>query len=215
MILKHLKLRIGDMFRIEGRICRKTSILGFVYVDEAYLGEVQFSPDLDAKVEPITPEPPRPEPKTIFVAPVVSVGEVAQLRAHVAEAVTDPDYAIVTSHEVNWNDPITPMTRTLITSPGISVEEVAKLRAPADACITDPDLPLVTNYETTWKELPSDGGLLSVADAFEKTNSDIAIGLGISPEIMSEHEPGGKTTPKKAAVKKPKPKEAAKKAKKK
>jgi hypothetical protein len=62
MKLKHLELKIGDMFRIDGRICRKTGILGFVYVDESHLGEVQFSPDLDAKIEPIVPKPTTPAP---------------------------------------------------------------------------------------------------------------------------------------------------------
>jgi hypothetical protein len=62
--MKHLAFKIGDMFLIrtkgkngkpdDVRVCRKSSRIGFVYADEAMLGEVQFDPELDAKVEAIS-----------------------------------------------------------------------------------------------------------------------------------------------------------------
>ena len=73
--MKHLAFKIGDMFLIrtkgkngkpdDVRVCRKSSRIGFVYADEAMLGEVQFDPELDAKVEPISAagnitQPPSP-----------------------------------------------------------------------------------------------------------------------------------------------------------
>lgn len=37
-------------------------------------------------------------------APEISSEELSRLRAHADEAISDPDYAIVTSYEVNWNE---------------------------------------------------------------------------------------------------------------
>ena len=69
--MNHLAFKIGDMFQIrtkgkngkpdEVRICRKSSHIGFIFLDESIFGEVQFDSELDAKVEPIpAAAPPAP-----------------------------------------------------------------------------------------------------------------------------------------------------------
>jgi hypothetical protein len=42
------------------------------------------------------------KPKTMIVAPDIPASEVMMLRAHIDEAVTDPDYSILISYEVDW-----------------------------------------------------------------------------------------------------------------
>ena len=43
-------------------------------------------------------------PKTLIVAPEVSVAELDALRVHVDEAKADPDYTIVVNYDVTWNE---------------------------------------------------------------------------------------------------------------
>lgn len=74
--------------------------------------------------------------------------------------------------------------KTLITAPGVSEVQVAQLRAHADEAKSDPDYTIVTNYEVTWNEIDSQSRLLSLADEWQHTNSNLAIGLGFSPEIL-------------------------------
>lgn len=74
--------------------------------------------------------------------------------------------------------------KTVITAPGVSEIQVAELRAHADEAKADPDYTIVTNYELTWNEISSQGRLLTLGDEYQHLNSDIAIGLGFSPEIL-------------------------------
>lgn len=72
----------------------------------------------------------------------------------------------------------------LITAPGVSEVQVAQLRANIDEAIASPDFSIVTNYEVTWNRLDSGSRLLSLNDEWQHTNSNLAIGLGFSPEIL-------------------------------
>ena len=49
---------------------------------------------------------------------------------------------------------------------------------------TDPDYSVVLNYEARWDEIGSEGRLLALDGEYQHTNSDLAIGLGLSPEIL-------------------------------
>jgi hypothetical protein len=74
--------------------------------------------------------------------------------------------------------------KTLITAPGVSEVQVAQLRAHADEAKSDPDYTIVCNYEVTWNEIDSQSRLLNLSDEWQHTNSNLAIGLGFSPEIL-------------------------------
>ena len=74
--------------------------------------------------------------------------------------------------------------KTLITAPGVSEVQVAQLRAHADEAKADPDYTIVTNYAVDWNEIDASSRLLQLADEWQHTNSNLAIGLGFSPEIL-------------------------------
>lgn len=74
--------------------------------------------------------------------------------------------------------------KTIITAPGVSEIQVAELRAHADEAKADPDYTIVTNYDLTWNEISSQGRLLTLSDEYAHLNSDMAIGLGFTPEIL-------------------------------
>jgi len=74
--------------------------------------------------------------------------------------------------------------KTLITAPGVSEVQIATLRAHADEAKADPDYTIVTNYEVNWNEIDAQGRMLSLADEWQHTNSNLAIGMGFSPEIL-------------------------------
>jgi len=74
--------------------------------------------------------------------------------------------------------------KTLITAPGVSELQIAQLRVHADEAIASPDFVIVTNYECTWNEIGSTSRLLNLTDEWNHTNSNLAVGLGFSPEIL-------------------------------
>jgi hypothetical protein len=74
--------------------------------------------------------------------------------------------------------------KRLIIAPGIPASEVLTLRAHIDEAVADPDYTVVVNYECTWNEIGSEGRLLALDSEWQHTNSDLAIGLGFSPEIL-------------------------------
>lgn len=74
--------------------------------------------------------------------------------------------------------------KTVITAPGVSEIQVAELRAHADEAKADPDYTIVTNYDLTWNEISSQGRLLALGDEYQHLNSDLAIGMGFTPEIL-------------------------------
>jgi hypothetical protein len=43
-------------------------------------------------------------PKRMAVYPGISADEIMALRAHIDEAVTDPDYSVVISYECTWDE---------------------------------------------------------------------------------------------------------------
>jgi hypothetical protein len=74
--------------------------------------------------------------------------------------------------------------KTLVVAPEVPVSEIAALRAHIDEAKADPDYSIVVNYECTWQEIGSEGRLLALDGEWQHTNSDLAIGLGFSPEIL-------------------------------
>src|SRR5208337_2805371 len=74
--------------------------------------------------------------------------------------------------------------KRLIVAPDIPASEVIALRAHIDEAIADPDYSVVVNYECRWDEIGSEGRLLSLDAEWSHTNSDLAIGLGLSPELL-------------------------------
>jgi hypothetical protein len=74
--------------------------------------------------------------------------------------------------------------KTLIIAPDIPASEVMALRAHVDEAKADPDYSVVLNYECRWDEIGSEGRLLSLDAEWQHTNSDLAIGLGLSPELL-------------------------------
>ena len=74
--------------------------------------------------------------------------------------------------------------KRLIVAPDIPASEVMALRAHVDEAIADPDYSVVVNYECRWDEIGSEGRLLSLDAEWQHTNSDLAIGLGLSPELL-------------------------------
>lgn len=74
--------------------------------------------------------------------------------------------------------------KRLIIAPGIAASEVLTLRAHVDEAVADPDYTIVVNYDCTWNEIGSEGRLLALDSEWQHTNSDLAIGLGFSPEIL-------------------------------
>ena len=74
--------------------------------------------------------------------------------------------------------------KTMVIAPGIPTAEVMALRAHIDEAKADPDYSVVLNYEARWDEIGSEGRLLVLDGEYQHTNSDLAIGLGLSPEIL-------------------------------
>jgi hypothetical protein len=74
--------------------------------------------------------------------------------------------------------------KRLIIAPECPTSELAALRAHVDEAIADPDYTIVVNYDCQWNEIGSEGRLLSLDGEWAHTNSDLAIGLGLSPEIL-------------------------------
>lgn len=74
--------------------------------------------------------------------------------------------------------------KTMVIAPGIPTAEVMALRAHIDEAKADPDYSVVLNYEARWEEIGSEGRLLALDGEWQHTNSDLAIGLGLSPEIL-------------------------------
>lgn len=74
--------------------------------------------------------------------------------------------------------------KTVVIAPNIPPQEVVALRAHLDEAKSDPDYSIVVNYEMTYNEVGSEGRLLSLDSEWSHTNSDLATGLGFSPELL-------------------------------
>jgi len=75
--------------------------------------------------------------------------------------------------------------KTLIVAPDAPVTELDALRVHVDEAKADPDYTIVVNYEVTWNEIGSEGRILSLESEWEHTSSEIAIGLGFTPELLA------------------------------
>lgn len=74
--------------------------------------------------------------------------------------------------------------KTMVIAPDIPASEVQALRAHIDEAKSDPDYTIVVNYDAQWNEIGSEGRLLSLDSEWTHTNSDLAVGLGLSPDIL-------------------------------
>jgi hypothetical protein len=74
--------------------------------------------------------------------------------------------------------------KSLIVAPDVAPSELMNLRAHIDEAKADPDYSVVVNYECRWDEIGSEGRLLSLDAEWNHTNSDLAIGLALSPELL-------------------------------
>jgi hypothetical protein len=74
--------------------------------------------------------------------------------------------------------------KTMVTAPGVPLSEIMQLRAHIDEAKADPDYTIVVNYDAQWNEIGSEARLLALDGEYQHTNSDLAIGLGLSPEIL-------------------------------
>jgi hypothetical protein len=74
--------------------------------------------------------------------------------------------------------------KTLVVAPDISPAEAMNLRAQIDEVKNSPDGSIVATYEMRWEEIGSEGRLLALDGEWTHTNSDLAIGLSLSPELL-------------------------------
>ena len=74
---------------------------------------------------------------------------------------------------------------TLVVAVDAPVTELDALRVHIDEAKHDPDYSIVVNYETTWQEIGTDGRLLALDSEWAHTNSELAVGMGFTPEILT------------------------------
>jgi hypothetical protein len=74
--------------------------------------------------------------------------------------------------------------KTVIIAPDIPPAEVVALRAHVDEAKADPDYTIVLNYDAQWNEIGAEGRLLALDSEWQHTNSDLATGLGFTPELL-------------------------------
>jgi hypothetical protein len=74
--------------------------------------------------------------------------------------------------------------KTLIVAPDAPAQELDALRQHVDEAKYDPDYTIVVNYEVTWNEIGTDGRLLALDSEWTRSNQELAIGMGFTPEIL-------------------------------
>jgi hypothetical protein len=74
---------------------------------------------------------------------------------------------------------------TLVVAPDAPVQELDALRVHIDEAKHDPDYSIVVNYEVEWKEMGAEGRLLALGDEWSHTSSELAVGMGFTPEILT------------------------------
>ena len=74
---------------------------------------------------------------------------------------------------------------TLVVAIDAPVQELDALRVHIDEAKHDPDYSIVVNYEVTWQEIGADGRLLALDSEWAHTNSELAVGMGFTPEILT------------------------------
>lgn len=78
------------------------------------------------------------------------------------------------------------MTPTrVVSSDGLSEYDVEDLRAQVDMSLMDPDYSIIANYTIDWEEYGSNQRLLDLSAEFERYDSDLYAGLGVTKEMMT------------------------------
>ena len=75
--------------------------------------------------------------------------------------------------------------KTLVVAPDAPIQELDALRVHIDEAKADPDYTIVVNYECTWNEIGTDGRILALDSEWAHTSSEIAVGMGFTPEILT------------------------------
>lgn len=75
--------------------------------------------------------------------------------------------------------------KSFIVAPEVSAAELMNLRAHIDEAKADPDFSVIVNYEARWDEIGSEGRLLALDSEWQHTATDLAIGLGFSPDVLN------------------------------
>jgi len=63
--------------------------------------------------------------------------------------------------------------------------QVEDLRSQVDMALMDPDYSIIANYEVHWEEFGSNQRLLDLNSEFERYDSDLYAGLGVTKEMMT------------------------------
>jgi hypothetical protein len=75
--------------------------------------------------------------------------------------------------------------KTLVVAPDAPAQELDALRVHIDEAKADPDYTIVVNYECTWNEIGTDGRLLALDSEWAHTSSELAVGVGFTPELLT------------------------------
>ena len=67
----------------------------------------------------------------------------------------------------------------------LSDNDVDDLRTQIDMALMDPDYSIVANYQVNWEEYGSNQRLLDLTTEFERYDSDLYAGLGVTKEMMT------------------------------
>lgn len=64
--MKYVTIPLQQMFKLRGRLCRKTGHTGYMPIGEEYMGEIQFSKEDNDRIEyPIIPDASVPKPEAV------------------------------------------------------------------------------------------------------------------------------------------------------
>lgn len=67
----------------------------------------------------------------------------------------------------------------------LNTEQVEDLRMQIDMALMDPDYSIIANYEVHWDEYGSNQRLLELSTEFDRYDSDLCAGLGVTKEILT------------------------------
>ncbi len=67
----------------------------------------------------------------------------------------------------------------------LNAEQVEDLRMQIDMALMDPDYSIIANYEVHWDEYGSNQRLLELSTEFDRYDSDLCAGLGVTKEILT------------------------------
>lgn len=73
----------------------------------------------------------------------------------------------------------------VVTAEDLSETDVDDLRTQIDMALMDPDYSIVANYQINWEEQGSNQRLLDLSAEFERYDSDLYAGLGVTREMMT------------------------------